>query len=395
MTQRTFLPILLALALVLPAEARAQQTEVITIDGTPQCETCRVELDTIAVVGALADSVLIPDTDGGLVVVGGDTIVVGKTFGGPERNMVFAPDGTLVRTIGREGEGPGELLPFTAGIRPYDDTQVLVGQSGRLSVMDLSGEVLLERRFNKRMSTMISVNPDDGRMIYSYVQNPEGDAGTRYELLAPDLSSVRTFGHISLEEQSGCPLCRERHTAWSQSRPDHFWSLHRNRNHVELWSAEGEHVRTFQIEGAGWAPTLQDTVRRDPRIRDDGVFVAGAGPGGVGSAPPRPRFDWIYEDSEGLVWTTARVAAANWEPSPEPISPGGSDVEHTPEEWEYLARQFDTVIQIIDPEAREVVAVWRNPNRLMLRSTGGYYRIKSQNDLGVISYTVVRARLVR
>ena len=89
MTQRTLLAILLALAVLLPAGARAQPAEVITIDGQPQCETCRVELDTIAVVGALADSVLIPDATGGLVVVGGDTIVVGKHLLGPEHNMVL------------------------------------------------------------------------------------------------------------------------------------------------------------------------------------------------------------------------------------------------------------------------------------------------------------------
>lgn len=139
MIKRSFLLALLASFLILPTRISGQQPEVVRVDAEPTCTTCRVEFDTIAVVGSLADSVLIPDATGGLVVAAGDTIVIGKHFLGPERNLVFAPNGTLVRTIGREGEGPGELLPSTIGLRPYDDSRVLVVQRGRLSVINLEG----------------------------------------------------------------------------------------------------------------------------------------------------------------------------------------------------------------------------------------------------------------
>jgi len=63
--------------------------------------------------------------------------------GQAQRLKVFNPDGTLLRTIGRPGEGPGEFSADVSGVFERSDSIWILDQSGSgLQAFDLSGDLL-------------------------------------------------------------------------------------------------------------------------------------------------------------------------------------------------------------------------------------------------------------
>lgn len=165
--------------------------------------------------------------------------------------------------------------------------------------------------------------------------------GFRFEIAGPDLAPVRAFGEMPIEEQRNCAECRRRVSAWSEARPGHFWTSPRHRNEVELWTDEGELVTTFRIHDVDWFEESGGAdQQRDPRVGADGVVRLGAG-APQETSRPRPSIASIHEDDHGLLWVSVRI------------------FENFP----------------------------------MSSANGLHFLRRSQDDMGVISYTVMRARL--
>lgn len=372
-------PLLLpTLAVLLPTLAGAQSVPTRTIQAEPSCEGCRIVFDTIAIVGSIRDSVLIGDNMGGVLVMGGDTVVVAAGRS-QEKTLVFTPDGRLARAVGRIGQGPGEIsTPIAAA--GYIDNQILLLHFGGLAVMDLQGTVRRQRRVSVTSTSSLEAAPD-GRILYAYPESAPEVSGFRYQIRGPDLELIRAFDPIATGLRR-----REyeaRNTAWSLARPDHFWSAPRFTHRIELWTEQGEPVEALRVEGAGWIGADAEAPQPNPMPRSRGVRLGDPGPVGQ----QRPRIIDVVEDEQGLLWVTGLAV-------PEPPLPRGTSPTQA-EVSEWYERRWNTVVEVIDPVAGQVLATWQIPNRQAVPTNGLHYYLKQQSAVGVISYVVLRARLVR
>jgi 6-bladed beta-propeller len=107
-----------------------------------------------------------------LAVDGGGRVYVADRK--PATIKVFAPDGRMIRTIGRDGEGPGEFR--TAFIAAWKDRLVVHDpQSSRTTVFDTSGTFL--KTWHSACCYWTSITIDDSGRIY--VPTPAFDQATR------------------------------------------------------------------------------------------------------------------------------------------------------------------------------------------------------------------------
>ncbi|HEU4800887.1 MAG TPA: 6-bladed beta-propeller [Gemmatimonadales bacterium] len=89
--------------------------------------------DTSAIVGPIAGAMRLPD---GRILV---------ADAGATRLRWFADDGTILQSVGRKGEGPGEMQRMDALLHVGDSIAILDGSTARVSVFSLDG--VFGRRF--------------------------------------------------------------------------------------------------------------------------------------------------------------------------------------------------------------------------------------------------------
>lgn len=105
---------------------------------------------------------------------------------------VFREDGSFVRRIGQEGEGPGEFSTLQSIAWLGDRLAILDPGSGRLGLLSSEGEWLGQRRYSSLTGTDIRLHPTGPREVYMPMvriqdgavdvfflrQTPEGPADT-------------------------------------------------------------------------------------------------------------------------------------------------------------------------------------------------------------------------
>ncbi len=97
--------------------------------------------------------------------------------GGNHRMLTFSPDGDFIRSIGREGQGPGEFeQPSELAI--VDDTVVVRSSLTRVSLFDLRGEHIRDAQISGISGTIFNAAPlGDGTFVASHsLFDPEGTA---------------------------------------------------------------------------------------------------------------------------------------------------------------------------------------------------------------------------
>jgi len=87
------------------------------------------------------------------------------------RISLFAPDGTFVRTIGRQGDGPGEFRrPYRVFISPANEACVLSGMGRRIDRFNRNGEFLGSQAIPADSSGIVprinDVKTADGAMVF-------------------------------------------------------------------------------------------------------------------------------------------------------------------------------------------------------------------------------------
>jgi len=349
--------------------------QVTQVDATPICAECRIKFDTIAVVGSLADSVLISDTWSGgvLVLENGHVVVGGSPMGAP--TLVFEPGGSLVRSIPATGDGPGELRTVL-GVTPFPDDRILAVQGDRVSVLDRLGVVEFEARGIFRSNT-VRASPE-GRVLDPFGTSIDGRE-VRFRLFDDSLRLERAFG-TPPSHDSECSNCRSGSVSWVPDAPDTFWTTRMNRHELQLWNARGDHLRTVQIEGADWfEPWAEQQLRRDLSQR------------------PQPQIRGVQAVSGGLVWVMGATAAEAWEPMDRTMPrsrPVGEPLP--PEVEEYFSNYHDFVLQLVNPMSGVVVAEERfSDDGLFMLPQPGLFRLRRQDEYGVVTLYILRARLER
>lgn len=327
----------------------------------PSCRSCRISWTPVTVIDGAAGHLsgyppsVYRAQDGTVVLVD-----VAERL-----PIVFHADGTYFKTIGRKGAGPGE----------YSFARVVTGGSdGSLHILD---PVLARHTVIRPDGKLTSVPlPGSGPGLASAVLLPSGSivtnqisrdsAGVGVPLQEYDSTGrlLRRFG-VNETYSFNEPWRVER--ALSARSDGSVLALNAYANTLEQYDTRGELAATY-IRRAPW---LNGS---DPNREPSGGY-ADKRPSVVGKA--------VWEDSAGFVWIATLVPAPNWKP----VTPG-SEIP-APQD------RFSTVVEVIDLQKRQVVAVDTMPHMVVGLANKGYIATYDEKPDGTPVVHVWKLNLLR
>ena len=266
------------------------------------------------------------------MIEGGGEIAVdrsGRLYVGAEDHVVvFDADGTLLRRIGRRGEGPGELMTNRA-FAVVDDGTFVILDSGRGVILkfDWTGQLLDEVRPQgwAPIGTGVGlVSMGGARAVYQAAFRGGDREGYPLHLINLESGELEaSFG----SETGEFDINRERVLEVVHARgPDESIWMARNRAYwIELWEPDNRLILS---------------IRRDVSWFPD-ALVDGVGHGGPGTEPEPTLFSIAADDL--LLWVMIGRADERW-------------AEAEPDDFQM---QFDTYIEVIDWHHGRVIASQR------------------------------------
>ena len=327
-----------------------------TIDSSPTC-TCRIMHDSVAVVGGTdpergvaADMEMSRDGRGNLYIT--------QVFN-PRTIQVHDSSGRYIRSIGREGEGPGEFLgPPRAPVFGRGDTLfVLDWISRRVSTFTLEGAFVqsVSLSTGRRQPTFLIPATGDRWATVSEAHVAPGAVRTSLGLVDRDGGVTRTFGEeLPPAAPAGWTSAGRRIAAGRQGG---IWSGRANQYVLELWDSTGtralEVVRTSE-----WFPAWWEWPE-----------------GSMTERPPLPDLRAIWQDGEGLLWTVTAVADENWRERRWENSRDSNSAADTKDELADTVIDFvyDSMVEVIDVDKGVVVTSARLPYYVRSVFGGGYF----------------------
>jgi hypothetical protein len=362
-------------------------------DTLPSCPTCEILLDPIAVLGAMEDPVLLRDFP----------IVVRDSrgrFHATVRNardhevIVYDTDGSVLRTIGRGGDGPGEFRSVADLYIDANDTLYLAhADDGRVSLFDSAG--VFQRSF--RLDPMPSppynriVGLWNGGLLLNAEYMEIGPPGpSRMSVssdplhhFSPDGERVRAFGPDDLLDAY---RIEQGHTPGpfriSALDPDHsIWLTPGNdyggpRYRLERLDAEGELQQVLGVLAPPSWNQRRMAMTREEAEQDQREDPPRARPASRDPTPalltskPSARVCCMAPLGPELLLVAVWVAAPDWsdvEITWSPLRLGEERQQRTPD---VELRLTHTVLDVISVESGEVLARLRRPGVATLTRDG-------------------------
>jgi hypothetical protein len=268
--------------------------------------------------------------------------------------LLFGDSGEYERTVGRPGQGPAEfgtILAVQGG--PGDSTFVLDAGNRRLAVLDPVQHIARTARI-PTVGGWFGVTSDGRVVVLGGISRTGQD---RVVVLGRTLEPDGTFmpGPAAAQDSSVAALRRRMGVAANGLVAVSHWT----RYIVELWTVEGEHVRTL-VRSPGWF--VQDAPDDD-------------------AGPPQSRQEAPRIDTEGRLWTVSHVADPEWRQSISTVrdlqgrlAPGISEGN--------LDDYFDSVVEVINPDTGMLIASTRVDPYLTFVSDSGYGASYREDEMG-------------
>lgn len=326
---------LLCLA-VLATDAGAQRRIELTADAG--CRDCRIEVSPAVALGDddgdgtidHSESMVVRDSRGHFVVAGSYATSL----------KVFDRSGRFIRTVGRDGQGPGEFRGVgSIDVLPGDTLVVFDWGTSRYSLFSRDYEYLATAPL-PLMPERDAVALEDGEFVFARAIHTAKERGQPLHRVSRDGKLARSFGSSSGEFRPDVPYQLSR--AIGRSRGAQMWSALRTSYQVDLLDARaGMVVRTF--------------------VRDVPWFPPGIAPAPRGRAEdltPKPFIYDVDEDPSGLLWVLIAVPDPQWRTAVSSAPPGG----HATVTDDHAYR--DVVIEVIDPARGVVLATTRMKERV-------------------------------
>lgn len=106
---------------------------------------------------------------------------------------VFSAGGNYLRTIGKKGEGPGELsMPFTFSITPHNELMIHDGRNRRLSFFSLEGDFIKNLSVAK-VNLSLCFLDNNHNIIGLIYEGEEDEFGFKVKKLDSDCNVLATF----------------------------------------------------------------------------------------------------------------------------------------------------------------------------------------------------------
>lgn len=332
----------------------------VTVSSAPSCVECRVAMSRMVTLG---DSIG-PGTleEQGTVVADGR----GRYYFTANRTdrpiTVFDASGRFLATIGRQGQGPGEfsarpLLTFAAN----DSLVAMDNSTRRLSVFAPSYTFARSVPIPLRASE-ITATPT-GAIVVATPIEPRQQAGEPIHLFDSRGRELMSFGSGDARPGLGGYFDRQRLLGPGTGA---IWSSRMNAYSVQKWNPAGQLLLTITRE-ADWfrpwsdPPAVPGQARRPPELYD------------------------LTERGDTL-WVLIRVDDADWRPrEPVPL-PENPNVTYTPDTQ--LDLIFDTIVEVIDVRARQLIVSQRFSQRLIGFVAHGVVASYEEDEQGNPRYVI-------
>ncbi len=339
----------------------------------------------IASLGRNADSVLLFRTP---VVVRDSR---GRTIAAVPDNgfqpvIVYRRDGTVERTLGREGSGPGEHTRVEAIAVTEGDSIVLAHSYLRFSVFSPDGRFVRGGPLPTPPHSIIHL-PDGGLLINGTLRN-ETASGLPLHRLRPDGSLVRSFG---TRDVLGAGTSADR-TLAPQLNGSSLWLSERGQYRLEQVDTLGQVSRTITVATPWWfvfatsaeAKAYFDTVRPPDQM----PATAERRPSGLKYRPPFAIAS-VVPDSAGLLWVAHHTHVEAWDTLNADYESGTSEVRLADE---MKGRMYRTVLDVLDVERGTLLARRIIPGYGWVANDGTFIYMRYRED-GIVAMDVLTLRL--
>lgn len=343
--------------------AKSQEPETLQPDA---CPTCRVELEQVLKVAGISH----PALPGPVLAATADRrgYRYFTFYPNVAEIRVFSPDGDYDRTLGREGQGPGE----------YQYILVLAaGRADSLWVYDAGrGWTILDSEWRPARTFRFFGESDTHAFL------PDGDlvVGTMIKTvdrLGYPLHRISSTGEIlaSFGTEDGgvyrTDMAEALRRLVAPAQAGGFWAAHRLQYVLERW--QDDTLVEQLVRQAEWFPPAWTQVRR---VTPDGP-------------PPRPWITDIYEDDAGLLWVASIVTEPDWrEAFSDEVDPTHGQRRLNSEE------AYGSRLEVIDPQERAVLASVYTDETLEVFLDDGTITGYREDGRGTPTVTVYRPTLI-
>jgi hypothetical protein len=355
-----------------PVEGRAQ----VVIPDEVLCSDCGIETELLVRLGSDDSTAedLLPGVPRTVVRDAEGRYWLVYTMHAP---MVFDSTGAFLATVGRLGEGPGELqYPHSA--TPAGDSVVVFDGAGRGVVF---GSDLAPTR-TLRLGTVVhraAALEWPGRVLIDGAIATPDRAGLPLHLVDMSETDTRILRSMTLDRgelRPGAPP----NPALSFAPPamGSVWGVDRLRYRLSRWDSQG---------------VAHDILLREP---DWFPGVSSGLPGGEDS-PPTPLVQAITEDSSGRLWVFSRVASPSWRDAWRTVVQEHGPLPERGEVSSHILPPphalYETIVEVIDPTRRAVLTRDRS-DHFVVTTVDEDVVAYSETDQGAIILEVLRFRVV-
>ena len=282
----------------------------------PGCARCDIVLEKVVTLGSATDTVS-PSVVAGVV-----RDRAGRYYAASDpaiHILQYDARGRLERAIGRRGPGPGEYRNI---VQLHQDSR------GHLYVFDLGQRLTIldtGLRVVRAVGHPVEYNPfvvlPSGAVVMASTVSSADRVGFAIHVYGPGGEPVRSFDQAAGVFRANADPRLHRRTI-GLARSGGIWSAPLWRYEIEEWDTAGRHLRGFRRDADWFRPP-------DP-----------------GSGRPQPQIDAIHEDDVGRLWVLMTVTNRRL-PPPQRGQP--------PRSWAERARDYDTIIEVLDLSRRVVV----------------------------------------
>lgn len=358
--------LLASLLLLISAASQVGAVQVQRLTST--CAECRISLTHVATFGAADGPAAIGQM--GLIAHSGDGRWFVVTTASASNVLVFDSTGTVLATIGRSGEGPGEYRGIWRLFVDDEHLHVYDGRLSRETILSLDDYSVVRSVRLTGPLLNIALFADGLLAVNAAIRTPELVGQPLHILREGD--RARSFGGQGEQYLADVPYSGMREIAPARA-PGSFWAAYKNRYRVQKWDTAGNLLVTLNRE-ADWFQPHERGVGFDPSVAPAPVLMA------------------IQEDAQGVLWTLTAVADAEWRSALTPM-PGHPDGNR------YAASDMndylDTVIEAIDPVEGVVLASTR-VDQHFFRFADAAHTANTRFDANDVPYVdVFSFRLIR
>jgi hypothetical protein len=276
-----------------------------------------------------------------------------------ELPAVYDPTGKFLRSLGRKGKGPGEYEFPQHVVFAADSAAIFDPGNARVTIVD--GSLAMRRSVVTKFQL---INPT----VVAWPTIVAGAGAMRPGAVGPPCHRLSLRGIDAEGTAFGLPSPFTEPTTpfgathvFAPSTEGRVWIGLREGYNLSEWNADGSLARAIERRPS-WFPSKTASRMGNP------------------STPPDPVVAGIERDSEGLIWVFIRTPAPTWKEGWPAMRPGQREVLGRSIQYE---KMYKTMIEVIDPRARRVVARQEFDRHLMNSISGrrGAFFARGVDDL--------------